>query len=383
MKKNFSVLPFLFAFMLAFSITVFAGDSEEGFKPNPNATEAVFDEWIYQGVKIDPPYDKATPVPKEFINSVGTMAAVSGTINKSTTVYYGPSSTYVSRETLAQGKAVSVIEKEGSYYLIEYSVAGGNVRGYVLTTSVDGNFSSVPVANNNINQFGLNISGSTATIYGGPSTSSYVSIGSVSKREIITVLKNDGSSWYHVEYWTSNGNKRGYIQTSNVSVPWLIYKYNKPITTGTRTNDYGSHSGIDIGVSSGTTVYAITSGTAKFRTAYKEVTLSDGTKKRYAVSYGNFVELTFGSNKAIYGHLSSFMSGYTAPNYPNTDPPSGYDPETTKYLEHGSTTVGQGKDLGGTGNSGNSTGPHLHFEIREGSTVVDPFKYVLFAKMPW
>lgn len=84
-----------------------------------------------------------------------------------------------------------MIEKEGSYYLIEYSVAGGNVRGYVLATSVDGNFSSVPVANNNINQFGLNISGSTATIYGGPSTSSYVSIGSVSKREIITVDWNE------------------------------------------------------------------------------------------------------------------------------------------------------------------------------------------------
>lgn len=350
--------------------------------PDPNATEYVFDAGLYEGLTIEPQYDKATPIPPKYLTSVGVMAAVSGTINQSTTVYYGPSSSYVARETLSAGKAVTVIEKEGSYYLIEYSVTGGMVRGYVLTTSVSGDFSTVPIADNNISQLGLNIYGSTATVYGGPSTTSYVSIGSVSNRELVTVLKTDGSSWYHIEYWTSNGNKRGYIQTSRISVPWLTYEYVKPITSGTRTNDYKPnsvppHYGIDIGVVSGTSVYAITSGTAKFRTAYEVI---DGT--RYAVSYGNFIELYFGSNKAYYAHLSSFMSPYTAADYPNTNPPKGVS-ENTQYLEHGSTAVGRGKFLGGTGNSGNSKGEHLHFEIREGNTAVDPFKYVLFPKMPW
>lgn len=379
MRRRLSalVLVLVFVILFSFSVTAFAGDGEE-FVPNPNATEAVYDKELYKGLKKEPPYEKATPVPTEYLASVGIMSAVSGTINKSTTVYYGPSSSYVSRETLSAGKAVSVIEKEESYFLIEYSVSGGKVRGYVLTTSVTGDFSTVPTANNSVKQFGLNIYGSTATVYGGPSTTSYVSIGSVSKREIVTVLKQDGSSWYHIEYYTSSGNKRGYIQTSRINVPWFTYKYSKPITTGTRTNDFSSsHAGIDIGVASGASVYAITTGTAKFRTAYE---VEDGIRK--AVSYGNFVELYFGSNKAYYAHLSSFMSPYTAANYPNTDPPRGYS-SNTKYVEHGSKSVDGGTNLGKTGNSGNSSGPHLHFEVREGSTVVDPYKYVLFPKMPW
>ncbi|MZP28346.1 peptidoglycan DD-metalloendopeptidase family protein [Heliobacterium undosum] len=193
-------------------------------------------------------------------------------------------------------------------------------------------------------------------------------------RQLKVVFPNTGGD--RCNKATSSGNKRGYVQTSKINVPWFTYQYSKPITTGSRTNDFGSHAGIDIGVSSGASVYAITSGSAKYRTAYEVI----GTT-RYAVSYGNFVELTFGSNKAIYAHLSSFAP-YTAPSYPNTSPPRGASTNTL-YIEHGTITVSSGTRLGATGNSGNSSGPHLHFEIKEGTTSVDPYKYVLFPKMPW
>lgn len=322
---------FIGLLLLFSSTTAIAGDGDEFVPEDPNARGGN-DELLYQGIPIAPPHDKATPVPPQYLDkrsrggppardgdTLVDALAVSGTINQTTTVYYGPSSSYVARETLYAGKAVSVIEKEGSYYLIEYSGSGGLVRGYVPNTAVTCNCGTVPWANNNINQFGLNISGSTATVYGGPGTTTYVSIGSVSNREIVTVKKTDSSSWYHIEYWTSSGNKRGYIQTSKTNVPWLTYRYVQPIYSGTRTNDFGTHQGIDIGVSSGTPVYAITGGTAKFRTAYEVI-----DNVRYAVSYGNFVELYFGSNKAYYAHLSSFTSPYVAANYPNTNPPRGY-----------------------------------------------------------
>lgn len=248
-----------------------------------------------------------------------------------------------------------------------------------MGTSLTGALTSVPTASNNINKFGLNVYGATATVYGGPSSSAYVNIGSISNREIVTVLKADGSSWYQIEYYTASGNKRGYVQTNYTRVPGLTYDYSMPIRSGSRTTDYSAgHNGIDIGVSSGTTVYAITAGSAKYRTAYEIE--EDGTY--VMVSYGNFIELTFNTNKAYYAHLSSFANGFTAKTYPNPSAVRGYS-DNTKYIDHGTKTVSKNLSLGASGNTGNSGGPHLHFEVRDGgTTIVDPFKYVLFAKMP-
>ena len=39
-------------------------------------------------------------------------------------------------------------------------------------------------------------------------------------------------------------------------------------------------------------------------------------------------------------------------------------------------TVSQGQTIAFVGNSGDSTGPHLHFEVRKGSTPVNPLSYV-------
>ena len=380
-KLNYIILVVSTIFM--FTTSIFAGDNSNVQAPQSNATERVFDELLYSGLRIEAPINKGTMVPLNLqltSQSFFAATAITATASASSKVYYGPSTTYVLRETFTTSKTVTVLEKDGSYYLIQYSVTGGTVRGYILGTSLTGTLTSVPNASNNINKLGLNIYSSTTNVYGGPNNTTYVSIGTISKREIVKVLKVDGSNWYHIEYYTSNGNKRGYIQSINTNIPGLTYDYSMPINSGTRTNDYSStHYGIDIGVVSGTSVYAITNGSAKYRTAYEK----EGTTK-VMVSYGNFIELTFNNNKAYYTHLSSFANGFTAKTYANANPVRGAS-SNTLYDEHGTiTTITKAKLLGATGNSGNSTGAHLHFEIREnGTTIVDPYKYILFAKMPY
>ena len=38
--------------------------------------------------------------------------------------------------------------------------------------------------------------------------------------------------------------------------------------------------------------------------------------------------------------------------------------------------VTRGQTIGKVGNTGVTTAPHLHFEVREGSKAVDPLKYL-------
>ena len=42
--------------------------------------------------------------------------------------------------------------------------------------------------------------------------------------------------------------------------------------------------------------------------------------------------------------------------------------------------VSRGERIGDMGNTGRSTGPHLHYEIRLGGTAVNPMKYIKAAR---
>lgn len=93
----------------------------------------------------------------------------------------------------------------------------------------------------------------------------------------------------------------------------------------TKSKD-GVHYGIDMAAQKGTPVYAATDGTVK-------VVHSSG-------GYGLHIIETSGPYKIYYGHLS-------------------------KTTVSSGTTVQQGQKIGEVGSTGNSTGPHLHFEVRD------------------
>lgn len=110
---------------------------------------------------------------------------------------------------------------------------------------------------------------------------------------------------------------------------------------GWRTIDlYGYakfHAGIDIGAGMGTPIYAADGGTVIVST--------------YDGGYGNYVMLNHGDGRStLYGHMSS------------------------RGVSVGQT-VKQGQVIGYCGSTGNSTGPHIHFEIRVNGGTVNPLNY--------
>ncbi|MCX2727802.1 peptidoglycan DD-metalloendopeptidase family protein [Thermomicrobium sp. 4228-Ro] len=98
------------------------------------------------------------------------------------------------------------------------------------------------------------------------------------------------------------------------------------------------HTGIDIAVPEGTPVRATASGTVRF------VGNTDGYGLRVEIDHGNGVT-------TLYAHLSAAA---VAPGQ----------------------RVERGQVIGRSGNTGASTGPHLHYEIRQNGRAIDPAPFL-------
>ena len=131
------------------------------------------------------------------------------------------------------------------------------------------------------------------------------------------------------------GTVGGYIWPCN-GIRWITSMF------GGRQSPGGigstNHKGVDIGTPMGTPVLAAKSGTV--------------TWASWNGGYGNCIIISHGNgNSTLYGHLS------------------GYNVTTDQQVK-------QGQVIGYSGNTGNSTGPHLHFGIIENSNWIDPLNYL-------
>ena len=119
----------------------------------------------------------------------------------------------------------------------------------------------------------------------------------------------------------------------------LIWPVNGPITGVFGEQRPGHiHSGVDIAVPEGTPIRAADSGTVALM--------------GWVGGYGNYTCIQHtASMSTCYGHQSRFATSQGA-------------------------SVTQGQVIGYSGNTGNSTGPHLHFEVRINGTPVDPMGYL-------
>ena len=131
------------------------------------------------------------------------------------------------------------------------------------------------------------------------------------------------------------GTVGGYIWPCN-GIRWITSMF------GGRQSPGGigstNHKGVDIGTPLGTPVLAAKSGTV--------------TSANWNGGYGECVVINHGGgNSTLYGHLSSY---------------------NVKIGD----TVKQGQVIAYSGNTGRSTGPHLHFGIIENNSWVDPLNYL-------
>ncbi len=114
--------------------------------------------------------------------------------------------------------------------------------------------------------------------------------------------------------------------------------------SGTLTSNFGrrwgrNHEGIDVAAKIGTPIYAADNGIV--------------TEAQYKNNgYGNFISIDHGNGYVtFYAHCSAL------------------------FVSDGDV-VAKGDLIGHVGNTGRSTGPHLHFEIRENGTAKNPLSYV-------
>lgn len=119
----------------------------------------------------------------------------------------------------------------------------------------------------------------------------------------------------------------------------------RPIS-GTITSRFGagssirrsSHTGLDISAPTGTSIKAAASGTVTF--------------SGYKGSYGNMIVISHGNGvQTYYAHCSKL------------------------YAKVGQQ-VSQGQSIAAVGSTGNSTGPHLHLEVRVNGVAYNPQNYV-------
>lgn len=156
------------------------------------------------------------------------------------------------------------------------------------------------------------------------------------------VVANKGKTTSNKYVATGSVNTASNTSSGKVSLGISLIR---PIA-GTITSRFGagssirraSHTGLDIAASRGTTIKAAAAGTVTF--------------SGYKGSYGNMIVISHGNGvQTYYGHCDSLNVS-------------------------AGTKVSQGQNIATVGSTGNSTGPHLHLEVRVNGVAYNPQNYV-------
>ena len=130
----------------------------------------------------------------------------------------------------------------------------------------------------------------------------------------------------------------GSVSTGAPSASGLVWPVSGPVTSGFGPRWGRMHEGIDIAVPEGTSVGAAAAG----------VVIYAG----WLGGYGNLVVVDHGGGlSTAYAHNSGLVAAV-------------------------GDSVSQGAVIAYSGNTGNSSGPHVHFEVRVNGSAVDPLGYL-------
>lgn len=165
------------------------------------------------------------------------------------------------------------------------------------------------------------------------------------KNEVATKEETVAKEEIQTKIEEQKNNEKAENNDSNLTNINGIQVATLPVT-GTITSRYGessrlrksTHTGLDIACITGTSIKAVADGVVK--------------SAEYTGSYGNLVKIDHGNGiETWYGHTSKMF--------------------VTKGQE-----VKAGDIIAAVGSTGNSTGPHLHFEIRINGNTVNPQNYL-------
>ncbi len=135
-------------------------------------------------------------------------------------------------------------------------------------------------------------------------------------------------------YQIKHGAKERYLGGSGPEYPGY---YIRPLVGGIKTQGLHGWNGIDIGTPIGTPILAAASG---------EIIVA--RPAGWNGGYGKYIVIShYNGTQTVYGHLSQL------------------------FVSDGEQVV-QGQVIGLSGNTGNSTGPHLHFEVRGAVNPLGP-----------
>ena len=157
------------------------------------------------------------------------------------------------------------------------------------------------------------------------------------KPAVVTTVKVAKASSNSGSFSTSRNMSQSKISLGVSLIKPVTGKLSSRFGVSSRVRS-GAHTGLDIATSTGSPIKAAASGTVTFA----------GWKG----SYGNLLVITHSNGvQTYYGHCS-------------------------KLYASAGQSVSQGQTIAAVGSTGNSTGPHLHFEIRVNGVAYNPQKYI-------
>lgn len=147
-----------------------------------------------------------------------------------------------------------------------------------------------------------------------------------------------------------------YPKLTNASGTAFIMPAQGTFTSGFQTPQRPDHNGIDIANTRGTNILASAGGTvANIITGCVEGNISCGGR------YGNYIDIKHNIGGVNYLTRYAHLSSVNVAKGQN---------------------VTQGQIIGKMGNTGHSTGPHLHFEIHASGIPVNPMNYINNSTIP-
>ena len=245
-------------------------------------------------------------------------------------------------------------------------IVSGDIEGYILSSFLEFGQKAVEYADEYYKTH-YRVTSNTLKLRSAANTSSTIKA-QLSKNASLTFLEDTDSTWIKVRWEGSASSVVGYVCTDYIS---NSYRYATPIDEAKALDKQNSyqlaniiwplpenhnihswfgprkapiegastyHKGLDIGGAQGLSIVAALSGTVD------KVSYNDSAGKHVIIDHGNGV-------KTKYQHCS-------------------------KILVSVGQTVTQGETIAKVGNTGISTGPHLHFALLINDEYVDPYPYL-------